>query len=56
LSGSRIALVLLVFAALSTAILLRPAKKMGDFDQSFYLTIAYDIVHHVSVRESPLSA
>ena len=45
-SGSRIVLVLLVFATLATAILLRPAKWLSDFDQSFYLTIAYDIVHH----------
>jgi hypothetical protein len=45
-SGSRIVLVLLVFATLATAILLRPAKSLSDFDQSFYLTIAYDIVHH----------
>ena len=37
---------LLVFATLATAILLRPAKWLSDFDQSFYLTIAYDIVHH----------
>ena len=45
-NGSRIVLVLLVFATLTTAILLRPAKWLSDFDQSFYLTIAYDIVHH----------
>lgn len=45
-SGSRIVLVLLAFATLATAILLRPAKSLRDFDQSFYLTIAYDIVHH----------
>ena len=45
-SASRIVLVLLVFATLATAILLRPAKWLSDFDQSFYLTIAYDIVHH----------
>lgn len=45
-SGSRIVLLLLVFATLATAILLRPAKWLSDFDQSFYLTIAYDIVHH----------
>lgn len=37
---------LLVFATLATGILLRPAKWLSDFDQSFYLTIAYDIVHH----------
>src|SRR5215207_5296 len=45
-SGSRAVLVLLVFATLAIAILLRPAKWLSDFDQSFYLTIAYDIAHH----------
>src|SRR5215203_2099884 len=45
-SGSRIVLLLLVFVTWATAILLRPAKSLRDFDQSFYLTIAYDIVHH----------
>jgi hypothetical protein len=37
---------LVVFSVLATAILLRPAKWLSDFDQSFYLTIAYDLVHH----------
>lgn len=37
---------LAVFAILVTAILLRPAKWLSDFDQSFYITIAYDLVHH----------
>src|SRR4051794_9744301 len=46
LAGSRVLFVLLVFTALATAILLRPAKWLSDFDQSFYLTIAYDVVHH----------
>jgi hypothetical protein len=45
-SASRVILVLLTFATLATAILLRPAKWLSDFDQSFYLTIAYDMVHH----------
>jgi hypothetical protein len=45
-SGSRTVLVLLAFVTLATAILLRPAKWLSDFDQSFYLTIAYDVVHH----------
>ena len=45
-SGSQIFLVLLAFAILATGILLRPAKWLSDFDQSFYLTIAYDVVHH----------
>ena len=45
-SGSRTVLILLAFVTLATAILLRPAKWLSDFDQSFYLTIAYDVVHH----------
>src|SRR3954452_3373924 len=45
-SGSRIVLGLLVFVTLATAIMLRPAKWLSHFDQSFYLTIAYDVVHH----------
>lgn len=44
--GARIIFALLVFAVLATAILLRPAKWLSDFDQSFYLTIAYDLDHH----------
>jgi hypothetical protein len=44
--GLRIVFGLLVFAVLATAILSRPAKWLGDFDQSFYLTIAYDLNHH----------
>ena len=44
--GLRIVFGLLVFAVLATAILIRPAKWLGDFDQSFYLTIAYDLNHH----------
>ena len=31
---------------LATAILSRPAKWLTDFDQGFYLTVAYDLVHH----------
>ena len=45
-AGSHLLLVLLAFSILATAILLRPAKWLSDFDQSFYLTIAYDVVHH----------
>jgi hypothetical protein len=37
---------LATMAVLTTAILLRPAKWLSDFDQSFYLTIAYDLKHH----------
>ena len=44
--GARIAFGLLMFAVLATAILLRPPKWLSDFDQSFYLTIAYDLNHH----------
>jgi len=44
--GLRIVFGLLVFAVLATAILSRPAKWLGDFDQSFYLTIAYDLNRH----------
>jgi hypothetical protein len=44
--GARIAFALVVFAVLATAILLRPAKWLSDFDQSFYITIAYDLEHH----------
>src|SRR6188472_50717 len=42
----RIVFGLLVFAVLATTILSRPAKWLSDFDQSFYLTIAYDLNHH----------
>jgi hypothetical protein len=44
--GGRIAFGLLVFAVLATAILSRPPKWLSDFDQSFYLTISYDLNHH----------
>src|SRR5215510_3106142 len=37
---------LLSFAVLVTAILAQPARTLSDFDQSFYLTIAYDLDHH----------
>jgi hypothetical protein len=33
----------LIFTVLLTAIVTRPPKWLSDFDQSFYLTIAYDI-------------
>ena len=45
-TGGRLVFGLLIFAVLATAILLRPAKWLSDFDQSFYLTIAYDVAHH----------
>jgi len=41
----RLAFSILIFAALALAITSRP-KRMVDFDQTFYLTVAYDIVHH----------
>jgi hypothetical protein len=44
--GVRIVFALGVFAILVTAILIRPPKWLSDFDQSFYLTIAYDLNHH----------
>jgi hypothetical protein len=44
--SARIVFGLAVFATLATAILLRPPKWLSDFDQSFYITIGYDLVHH----------
>jgi len=46
LAGSRLLFTVCLFAILATAILTRAPKWMGDFDQSFYLTIAYDIDRH----------
>src|SRR3954447_19678945 len=37
---------LLSFVVLVAAILAKPARTLSDFDQSFYLTIAYDLDHH----------
>src|SRR5438128_10431884 len=37
---------LLSFAVLVAAITAKPARKLSDFDQSFYLTIAYDLDRH----------
>src|SRR5258705_11265058 len=37
---------LLSFAVLVAAITAKPARTLSDFDQSFYLTIAYDLNHH----------
>src|SRR3954468_6584181 len=36
----------LSFAVLVAAITAKPARKLSDFDQSFYLTIAYDLDRH----------
>jgi hypothetical protein len=44
--GARVGLGLIIFAVLSAAILLRPPKWLSDFDQGFYITIAYDLTHH----------
>ncbi len=44
--GARIVFGLLIFAALAAAILMRPPKWLSDFDQAYYLTIAYDLKHH----------
>jgi hypothetical protein len=44
--GLRVALALVVFVVLAGAIFSRPAKHMLDFDQSFYLTVAYDLSRH----------
>src|SRR5882762_3904675 len=46
--GMRATLVLglLSFAVLVAAITIRPARPLSDFDQSFYLTIAYDLDRH----------
>ncbi len=41
--GGRVAFALCVFVVLATAIWTRTPKWLGDFDQSFYLTIAYDM-------------
>ena len=43
---ARIIFGLLIFAVLAAAILTRPAKWLSDFDQGFYLTIAYDLKRH----------
>src|SRR6201991_4836220 len=43
---ARIASSLIVLVVLTTAILLQPPKWLSDFDQSFYLTIAYNLNHH----------
>jgi len=41
--GARFVFAAGVFCALALAILSRPDKRLIDFDQSFYLTIAYDL-------------
>jgi len=44
--GARVAFGLLIFAVLTAAILMRPAKWLSDFDQAYYLTIVHDLIHH----------
>ena len=44
--GGRIAFGLVIFAALAGAILTRPPKPPSDFDQAYYLSVAYDLAHH----------
>src|SRR5215831_5444729 len=41
-AGARIAFAVAVAAAVAA----RPAKRMVDFDQSLYLTVAYDLDRH----------
>jgi hypothetical protein len=43
---ARLSFSVLIFAALALAILSRPDKRLVDFDQSLYLTIAYDLDRH----------
>src|SRR6266567_3365096 len=43
---ARVTFGLVVFAVLATAIFVRPPKRLSDFDQSFYITIAYDLDRH----------
>src|SRR3954451_21437276 len=42
----KIVLAVLAFAVLTAALMMQPPKRLSDFDQSFYLTIAYDLDHH----------
>ena len=44
--GARIVFGLVIFAVLAAAILARPPKGLSEFDQAFYLTVAYDINRH----------
>jgi hypothetical protein len=44
--GARVGFGLVIFAVLAAAILTRPPKGLGDFDQAYYLTVAYDLDHH----------
>jgi hypothetical protein len=45
-TASRSLLLLAAFVVLAIAITAQPSKRLRDFDQSFYTTIAYDIERH----------
>ena len=42
----KIVLAVTAFVVLMAAIMMQPEKRLSDFDQSFYLTIAYDLDRH----------
>jgi hypothetical protein len=44
--GARVVFGIVIFVALAAAILARPPKSPNEFDQAYYLTVAYDIDHH----------
>src|ERR1700730_652567 len=44
--GSRMGFGRAIFSFLAAAILTRPPKGLGEFDQAYYLTLAYDLEHH----------
>lgn len=43
---AKIVLAVAAFAVLAVAITSQPPKRLSDFDQSFYITIAYDLDRH----------
>jgi 4-amino-4-deoxy-L-arabinose transferase-like glycosyltransferase len=51
--GAKLGFAVLVFAVLAFAIISQPAKRLIDFDQTFYLTIAYDIERHGVFSNGP---
>src|SRR5215217_3039121 len=42
----KIVLAVTAFVVLTAAIMMQPEKRLSGFDQSFYLTIAYDLDRH----------
>lgn len=44
--ATRVLLLLAAFAVLAVSIVAQPSKRLRDFDQVFYTTIAYDIERH----------